>query len=85
MSDDEHRRHAQAFGGDMAAYARARPGYPDTVVDWLLPTSAVDVVDRARLLAAVAELARRWAAGTPSGLVDLDYVTVSWRGRRSHP
>jgi len=38
-------RHARSFGGDVGAYARSRPGYPDRVVDWLVPTGARDVVD----------------------------------------
>ena len=38
-------RHARSFTADMAAYARARPGYPDEVVDWLVPAGALDVVD----------------------------------------
>jgi len=65
VTDDERRRHAQSFGGDMAAYARARPGYPDTVVDWLLPASAVDVVD---LGAGAGQLTRSLVARVRSGL-----------------
>ena len=45
MTDEVRDRHARSFGADMAAYARARPGYPAAAVDWLLPPGAVDVVD----------------------------------------
>ncbi len=45
MTDEVRDRHARSFGGDMAAYARARPGYPGAAVDWLVPPGAVDVVD----------------------------------------
>lgn len=45
MTDQLQDQHARSFRADMAAYARARPGYPDAAVDWLLPAGAVDVVD----------------------------------------
>ena len=46
-ADAERERHARAFRADMSAYARARPGYPDATLDWLLPDGARDVVDLA--------------------------------------
>jgi len=33
------------FGANAEAYERARPGYPDAAVDWLLPRSATRVAD----------------------------------------
>lgn len=65
MTDDERQRHARAFRGDMAAYARARPGYPRAALDWVLPTGAVDVVD---LGAGTGQLTRSLLARTSRGL-----------------
>ena len=45
MSNALRREHAESFAGDIGAYLRARPGYPDESVDWLVPGSARDVVD----------------------------------------
>ncbi len=36
---------AASFGPTAAAYARARPGYPVSAVDWLLPSGAARVLD----------------------------------------
>lgn len=45
MQDDERARHAASFDGASAAYDRARPGYPDDAVAWLVPPGARDVLD----------------------------------------
>ena len=58
---------------------------PDGLVDLAASRSyllVLDEVDRVSVLVAVADLARRWAAATASGLVELGYVTRSWRGHR---
>lgn len=34
-----------SFGEEAAAYERGRPSYPPEAIDWLLPDSAVDVLD----------------------------------------
>jgi SAM-dependent methyltransferase len=34
-----------SFGEEAAAYERGRPTYPPEAIDWLLPASAVDVLD----------------------------------------
>lgn len=34
-----------SFGEEAAAYERGRPSYPPEAIDWLLPASAVDVLD----------------------------------------
>jgi SAM-dependent methyltransferase len=45
-SDQEQlRARAKSFGGAASIYDRARPGYPDAVVDWLLPAGQPQVVD----------------------------------------
>jgi ubiquinone/menaquinone biosynthesis C-methylase UbiE len=36
---------ARSFGAAAEAYERARPGYPDEAVDWLLPERAQTVLD----------------------------------------
>ena len=36
---------ARSFGGVADVYERARPGYPDEAVAWLLPAPPADVVD----------------------------------------
>ncbi|MBS1889535.1 MAG: class I SAM-dependent methyltransferase [Actinobacteria bacterium] len=36
---------ARSFGAAAEAYERARPGYPDAAVDWLLPAGARTVLD----------------------------------------
>jgi SAM-dependent methyltransferase len=36
---------ARSFGAAVEAYERARPGYPDAAVDWLLPAGARTVLD----------------------------------------
>jgi SAM-dependent methyltransferase len=41
----EHGQRATAFGRSAEEYDRARPGYPDAAVDWLLPPGARDVLD----------------------------------------
>jgi len=65
VTDDERQRHARSFRGDMAAYARARPGYPRAALDWVLPIGAVDVVD---LGAGTGQLTRSLLAGRSRGL-----------------
>lgn len=65
MIDDEWQRHARSFRGDMAAYARSRPGYPEAALDWLLPVGAVDVID---LGAGTGQLTRSLLAGSSRGL-----------------
>jgi len=42
---DEGRGPATSFAGVADAYERARPGYPDEAVTWLVGTDPVDVVD----------------------------------------
>jgi SAM-dependent methyltransferase len=42
---DVDARRARIFGGVAEGYARWRPSYPDTAVDWLLPAGAERVVD----------------------------------------
>ncbi|MGI4893531.1 MAG: methyltransferase domain-containing protein [Janthinobacterium lividum] len=37
--------HARSFGAVAAQYARARPGYPDDAVDFLVPAGAARVLD----------------------------------------
>lgn len=56
------------------------------LVDLVASRSYVIVLDepaRARVLAAAAELARRWAEASPTATVDVAYVTSPWRARRS--
>ena len=36
---------ARSFGAAAGAYERARPGYPDAAVDWLVPDAARTVLD----------------------------------------
>lgn len=36
---------ARSFGAAVEAYERARPGYPDAAVDWLVPEGARTVLD----------------------------------------
>jgi SAM-dependent methyltransferase len=36
---------ARSFGAAAEAYERARPGYPDAAIDWLVPTGARTVLD----------------------------------------
>jgi SAM-dependent methyltransferase len=40
-----HDELARSFDAAAAVYARARPGYPDAALDWLLPTHAREVLD----------------------------------------
>jgi len=42
---DEGRGPATSFAGVADAYERARPGYPDDAVGWLVGTESLDVVD----------------------------------------
>ncbi len=42
---DRRRVQARSFGGAASVYERARPDYPELVVDWLLPSGAPRVVD----------------------------------------
>ena len=42
---DEGRGPAASFAGVAGAYERARPGYPDDAVRWLVGTEPLDVVD----------------------------------------
>jgi SAM-dependent methyltransferase len=45
-SDQEQRSaRAKSFGAAASIYDRARPGYPDAAVDWLLPVGQPQVVD----------------------------------------
>lgn len=41
----DRERRARSFGEAVGAYERARPSYPDAVVDWLVPAGARDVLD----------------------------------------
>ncbi len=50
---------ARSFGAAADAYERARPGYPDAAVDWLVPEGADTVVD---LGAGTGKLTRALAA-----------------------
>jgi SAM-dependent methyltransferase len=50
---------ARSFGAAADVYERARPGYPDAAVDWLLPTGARTVLD---LGAGTGKLTRSLAA-----------------------
>jgi SAM-dependent methyltransferase len=50
---------ARSFGAAADLYERARPGYPDAAVDWLLPAGAQTVVD---LGAGTGKLTRALAA-----------------------
>jgi SAM-dependent methyltransferase len=50
---------AKAFGAAALTYERARPGYPEEAVDWLLPDGAPRVVD---LGAGTGKLTRQIAA-----------------------
>lgn len=50
---------ARSFGAAADLYERARPGYPDAAVDWLLPAGARTVVD---LGAGTGKLTRALAA-----------------------
>jgi SAM-dependent methyltransferase len=45
VNDDERARHAASFDGASEAYDRARPGYPDDALAWLVPPGARDVLD----------------------------------------
>jgi SAM-dependent methyltransferase len=45
VNDDERARHAASFDGASDAYDRARPGYPDDALAWLVPLGARDVLD----------------------------------------
>ncbi|MGO2658481.1 class I SAM-dependent methyltransferase [Mycetocola reblochoni] len=45
MTDDSRSRRAASFGSAAEAYERGRPGYPERVVDWLVPDGARCVVD----------------------------------------
>lgn len=45
MSDDVRAARAASFGVVAEAYERARPGYPDEAVRWLLGDAALTVVD----------------------------------------
>lgn len=47
LASDQERRNARAesFGAAASIYERARPGYPDAAVDWLLPAGQPQVVD----------------------------------------
>jgi SAM-dependent methyltransferase len=42
---NDHAAHANSFGPAAETYERGRPGYPDTALDWLLPTGRPRVVD----------------------------------------
>jgi SAM-dependent methyltransferase len=42
---DRRRVQANSFGGAASVYERARPGYPDVAIDWLLPSGNPQVVD----------------------------------------
>jgi len=42
---DDWARRASVFGSFAEEYHRARPGYPDAALDWLLPPGAADVLD----------------------------------------
>ena len=42
---EDRRRRADAFLATGEEYHRLRPGYPDDVVDWMLPAGPVDVLD----------------------------------------
>lgn len=50
---------ARSFGAAAEAYERARPGYPDETIDWLLPEGARTVLD---LGAGTGKLTRSLAA-----------------------
>jgi SAM-dependent methyltransferase len=45
VNRDERRGRATSFAGVAAAYERARPGYPDDAVRWLVGEAPADVVD----------------------------------------
>ena len=44
-NSDERRGRAESFAGVADAYERARPGYPDDAVRWLVGVEPCDVVD----------------------------------------
>ena len=44
-AEDNRRRRADAFRTTGEEYHRLRPGYPDVVVDWMLPEGARTVLD----------------------------------------
>ncbi|HEX4752405.1 MAG TPA: methyltransferase domain-containing protein, partial [Solirubrobacterales bacterium] len=50
---------ARSFGAAADIYERARPGYPEAAVDWLLPEGAQTVID---LGAGTGKLTRSLAA-----------------------
>ena len=45
VNRDERRGRATSFGDVADAYERARPGYPEEAVRWLVGEEARDVVD----------------------------------------
>ncbi len=45
MDDADRQRLAATFDGAAVAYDRARPGFPDVALDWVLPPGAHRVVD----------------------------------------
>ena len=45
MDEKRTTEHANSFGRAAGEYERARPGYPDAVVDWMLPAAAHTVLD----------------------------------------
>ncbi len=45
MSRPTHDELARSFDGAASVYARARPGYPEQALDWLLPPRAREVLD----------------------------------------
>ena len=45
MDENRTTEQANSFGRAAGEYERARPGYPDAVVDWMLPAAARTVLD----------------------------------------
>ncbi len=45
MDDNRSLEQANSFGRAARDYERARPGYPDAAVDWMLPTGTRTVLD----------------------------------------
>lgn len=45
MNESIRDRHARSFDAAAEAYRRARPGYPEEALDWLLPPAARRVLD----------------------------------------
>jgi SAM-dependent methyltransferase len=83
ITEEDIQRHRVSFDLAVADYERARPGYPDRAVRWMVPANSRDVLD---LGAGTGKLARVAAAAgfTVTAVEPLDGMRAELRRQLPH-